>query len=64
MTLFSKDLLRDWIEAGEWGPLPWPDQPFVERWLREQGYSPVNGSIGMVATVDVAPAAPDQEPER
>jgi hypothetical protein len=45
--------VKDWIDSGMNGPIPWPDSPFFARWAAEQGWSNVNGFVGFkyVATL-------------
>lgn len=49
--------LRAWIETDGSQPIAWPgDDPMFEDWLRDNGYRNVDGSIGIVMTMDVHPS--------
>jgi len=46
--------LRAWIETDGSQPIAWPsDDPMFEDWLRDNGYRNVDGSIGIVMTMDL-----------
>ncbi len=49
-------LLGDWIDRGEATPIPWPTNPFVQKWLREQGLDDCDGAIGYPLVVTLAEA--------
>ena len=52
-------LLKDWIDGGDFPPVPWPVSPFVQEWLAENGMEDVDGAIGFRATFSL-----DQTGER
>ena len=33
-------IIFEWLDKGEFGPLPWPESPFVREWLSSEGYTP------------------------
>lgn len=48
-------IIADWVEDGMDNdkPIRWPTDPLVDRWLRQNGYNPVGGYIGMTATAEI-----------
>lgn len=53
--------LRDWIDAGMTGPLPWPDDVVTKRWLIQNGYNKTkSGHVGLICNFKVVTAATSQ----
>lgn len=46
----SRDI-SDWIDGGMTAGLLWPSSPAAQKFLTDEGYSKVNGKIGMRATM-------------
>lgn len=44
-------MLADWLDKQPHCGVPWPSSPFARKWLEAEGYSEVNGRVGMRATV-------------
>lgn len=38
--------VREWIDAGMEGPVPWPESVFFDTWAKSQGMSKVDGAVG------------------
>lgn len=49
-AIVSHDI-SDWIDGGMQEGLLWPSSPSAQKWLTAEGYSEVNGKIGMRATM-------------
>lgn len=39
--------VREWIDAGMNGPVPWPDSPFFADWAYKQGWENIKGFVGL-----------------
>jgi len=48
--------VRDWIDSGMNGPIPWPGGLFFAEWATERGLSNVDGYVGMRLTAKLVPA--------
>ncbi len=46
-------VIRDWIDSGMSEPLPWPGGAFFEEWAEKQGYSNVDGCVGLRITAQL-----------
>jgi hypothetical protein len=42
--------VQEWIDAGMSGPIPWPGGAFFEEWAEEQGWTNIDGFIGIRVT--------------
>ena len=45
--------VRDWIDSGMTGPVPWPGGAIFEAWAEKQGWSNQGGFIGYTMTVQL-----------
>ena len=45
--------IRDWIDGGMDGPVPWPGGAFFEEWAAEQGLSNIDGHCGYRLTMQL-----------
>lgn len=39
-------VVNEWIDNGQNGPVPWPDEPFFAEWAEENGFSRIDDYIG------------------
>jgi hypothetical protein len=53
--------IRDWIDGGMDGPVPWPGGAFFEEWAEKQGFSNVDGFVGFRVTVQLLPDTKDNQ---
>lgn len=44
-------MLADWLDHQPYCGVPWPSSVFAQQWLSTEGYSEVDGKIGMRATM-------------
>jgi hypothetical protein len=47
--------VREWIDAGMEGPVPWPESVFFDTWAKSQGMSKVDGAVGYRLTATMLP---------
>lgn len=51
-------MLADWFDNHRQCGVPWPSSGIVQKWLTAEGYSEVDGKIGMRATLTLAGPQP------
>ena len=51
-------MLADWFDHQRHCGVPWPSSVFARQWLAAEGYSEVNGKVGMRATLTLRGADP------
>lgn len=49
--------VRDWIDGGMRGPIPWPGGAFFDGWAARQGLSNVDGFVGLKITMQIVEPA-------
>jgi hypothetical protein len=45
--------VREWIDGGMKGPIPWPGGAIFEEWASKAGYANVDGSVGFRFTMQL-----------
>ena len=46
-------ILKDWIDSGMKGPIPFPQSPFFEEWATENGLSNIEGFVGFLIKMEM-----------
>ena len=49
--------IRDWLDRGMSGPIPWPGGAFFDEWAAEEGLANVDGFVGLRFTMELANVA-------
>lgn len=47
-------MLADWLDHQPHCGVPWPSSAFAQKWLTSEGYSDVDGKVGMRATMTLS----------
>lgn len=48
--------VREWIDNGMKGPVPWPNSPFFNEWAEQNGFSRVGDYVGFKFMATTRPA--------